>query len=134
VNPDVLPPVFIVEDNDTDRKLIRVMLELEGRPVRAFASAEAALAAAETVTPHLWLVDIDLPGMSGLALTERLRASVRFKNAPILAMSSTAGSDAATRASAAGCNGFLRKPVDVASFPATVARWAKAPAAPDRGD
>lgn len=125
-----LPLVFVVEDNDTDRKLIRVMVELEGYAVSTAASAEEALAAAETLTPRLWLVDIDLPGISGLALTGRLRASARFRTTPIVAMSSTAGSDAAARAAAAGCDGFLRKPVDVASFPATLARWA---AAPNRG-
>jgi CheY-like chemotaxis protein len=116
------PPVLVVEDNPTDLKLVRVLLELEGYTVTTAGSAEEALALLGHLRPLMLLVDIDLPGMSGLDLTSRLRAAPARSTLPILAMSSTAGSDAPGLAAAAGCDGFLVKPIDVGRFPAAIAR------------
>jgi CheY-like chemotaxis protein len=118
--------VLVVEDNPQDRKLLRLLLELERCEVREAGSAEEALSLlgspAERL-PCLLLLDIDLPGISGLELARRLRADARTRALGILAVSSTAGRDAAVRADAAGCDGFLPKPLNVAAFPAAVARW-----------
>ncbi len=126
VNPNPGPAVLLVEDNLTDRKLVRILLEMEGCAVRTAGSAEEALRLLGGFRPSLLLVDIDLPGISGLELARRLRADPAWGGMPIFAMSSTAGADAPARAAAAGCSEFMAKPVDVRAFSAAIARLIRA--------
>lgn len=116
------PTVLVVDDNPTDGKLARILLSLGGCEVRLVGSAEEALGVLAKAPPDLLLVDIDLPGMSGLELARRLRAAAPPRALPIVVMSSTAGSAAGALARSAGCDAFLAKPLDPDALQATLAR------------
>jgi CheY-like chemotaxis protein len=72
-------------------------------------------------------MDVQLPGMNGLELTRRIRASERLRHLPILALTAYAMPGDRDEAIAAGCSGFLAKPVDMTSLPTAVASLLAAP-------
>jgi CheY-like chemotaxis protein len=107
-------PILVVDDNAQNLKLARVMLTTEGYDVRTAADAEEALAVLRTVTPRLILMDLQLPGMDGLALTRRIKADPARRDISIVAVTAYAMKGDDTRAFAAGCDGYVSKPIDVA--------------------
>jgi CheY-like chemotaxis protein len=115
--------ILIVEDNPLNLKLAVVVLELAGYVVRTAVDAAAAVVALETFRPHLILMDMHLPGMSGLELTRRLRAAPETRDVPIVALTAAAMRGDEERAHAAGCDGYLTKPIDVATFAESVASY-----------
>jgi CheY-like chemotaxis protein len=119
--------ILVVDDNPTNSKLARLMLQAEGYEVRTAADAEGALSLLGEYEPHLVLMDVQLPGMNGLELTRRIRASERLRHLPILALTAYAMPGDRDEAIAAGCSGFLAKPVDMTSLPTAVASLLAAP-------
>lgn len=113
--------ILVVDDNPTNSKLARLMLQAEGYDVRTAPDAERALALLDEYEPRLVLMDIQLPGMNGLELTRRIKSSERFRNLRILALTAYAMAGDEARALAAGCDGFLAKPVDMTTLPGAVA-------------
>jgi CheY-like chemotaxis protein len=103
-------------------KLLGFILEAKGYQVRAAADAEEALALLETFRPRLILMDIQLPGMDGLELTRRLKAAPATRDIVILAVTAQAMKGDEERALAAGCDGYIAKPVDTRALPEVVAR------------
>ncbi len=112
--------VLIVEDNPDNLLLTQVLLEDEGYEVRAAEDAGQALALLGTCHPNLILMDIQLPGMDGLELTRRLRRDPAFRNVVIVALTAYAMKGDEENARAAGCDGYISKPIDTRSFPAVV--------------
>jgi two-component system, cell cycle response regulator DivK len=108
--------ILIVDDNEASAKLARVVLEHEGYEVRTAASAEEALRALSLRMPWLVLIDIQLPGMDGLELSRRLRADAATKHLVILALTASTTKSDEERARAAGCDGFVAKPMDISSL------------------
>jgi len=106
-------PILIVDDNAQNLKLVRVLLASEGYHVRTAVDAEDALAQLETFTPRLILMDLQLPGMDGLELTRRLKADPVRKTIGILAITAYAMKGDEVKALAAGCDGYLAKPIDI---------------------
>lgn len=121
---DARPILFVIEDCPVNRKFVTVLLRTEGYDVRGFPSAEAAMPSFAGDLPRAVILDLDLPGMSGLDLAQRLRGDTRTRRLPILAVSANDGPGSAARARAAGCDGFVAKPLDLKTFPAVVARCA----------
>jgi CheY-like chemotaxis protein len=115
--------ILIVDDNAANLKLARVLLEGEGYTVTTACDAEQALEVLATGRPDLILMDIQLPGMDGLELTRRLRAAPSTARVPIVALSAYAMKGDEEKALAAGCNGYITKPIDPLTFPAQVARY-----------
>lgn len=115
--------ILIVDDHPTNLKLARVLLTAEGYVVRTANDAEEARAALETFLPALILMDIQLPGMDGLELTRRLRADPRFQSIPIVALTAYAMKGDEDKARAAGCDGYITKPLDPLSLPQTIAAY-----------
>jgi CheY-like chemotaxis protein len=113
--------VLIVDDNAANAKLVRVLLEREGYVVQTAADAEDALRVLSTLQPNLILMDVQLPGMDGLDLTRRLRADVANKDIVILALTASATKSDEAKALAAGCDGYVAKPIDVGSLPGVIA-------------
>jgi two-component system, cell cycle response regulator DivK len=113
--------ILIVDDNVANLKLARVLLQGEGYEVRTAADAEEALRILQTFTPRLILMDIQLPGMDGLALTRQLKADAATKNIVILALTAYAMKGDEDKARAAGCDGYIAKPIDVGSLPGVIA-------------
>jgi CheY-like chemotaxis protein len=115
--------ILIVDDNPMNLKLIRVLLSGEGYDVRVAGDATEALAVLKAFTPKLILMDIQLPGIDGLELTRRLKASSATRDVIILALTAYAMKGDAERMVQAGCDGYIAKPIDTREFPGTLARY-----------
>ncbi|UNK50759.1 ATP-binding protein [Lysobacter sp. S4-A87] len=101
--------LLLVEDDPTVAEVISGLLRAQGHRVTHAAHGLSALAEAATASFDAALLDLDLPGMDGLALAEQLRAQGFSR--PLLAITARADADAEPQATAAGFHGFLRKPV-----------------------
>jgi len=115
--------ILVVEDNPLNLKLVKAVLTRSGYDVRGAADAAAALVALETFHPQLILMDLHLPGASGLELTQTLRASAATREIVIVALTAAAMKGDDARVLAAGCDGYLTKPIDIATFPGTIAGY-----------
>jgi two-component system cell cycle response regulator DivK len=113
-------PVLIVDDNPANLKLLRVLLAAESYEVRTANSSEDALAVLESFRPRLILTDIELPGIDGLDLTRRLKSNPATREIIVLAITAYAMAGDEEKALRAGCSGYVTKPVDTRTLPATV--------------
>lgn len=113
--------ILIVEDNPTNAKLARVLLQSEGYVVRTAGDAEEALRVLGEFTPRLILMDIQLPGIDGLELTRRLKASAEHQAIIIVALTAYAMKGDEEKARAAGCDAYITKPLDPDGFLKTLA-------------
>jgi CheY-like chemotaxis protein len=118
-------PILIVDDNITNLKLAKVLLIKEGYEVRPAVDAEDALKILETFKPRLILMDIQLPGMDGLELTRRLKAAPDTKDIVIVALTAYAMKGDEEKARAAGCDGYITKPIDTQALPGLIAGYLK---------
>jgi two-component system, cell cycle response regulator DivK len=114
--------ILIVDDHPTNLKLARVLLAAEGYEVRTAEDAAQALAVLQNFHPRLILMDIQLPGMDGLALTRRLKADPATRDILIIALTAYAMKGDDERAMAAGCDGYVPKPIDTRTLPAVLAQ------------
>ena len=115
--------ILIVDDNAMNLKLARVLLRNEGYDVRTAGDAAEALGVLVDFRPHLILMDIQLPGMDGLTLTRMLKARPDYRKTIIVALTAYAMKGDEDRLLAAGCDGYVSKPIDTRTFPETVARY-----------
>jgi CheY-like chemotaxis protein len=115
--------ILIVDDQPVNLKLLSVLLTREGYEVRTAISAEEALTTLETFKPRLILLDVCLPGMDGLEFTQKLKADSRWRDIVILVITAQAMRGDEAKAWAAGCDGFLTKPIDTRTLPGVVARF-----------
>jgi CheY-like chemotaxis protein len=112
--------ILIVDDNTQNLKLARVVLANEGFDVHTASNAEDALQLLRTVTPRLILMDIQLPGMDGLELTRQLKADPATRAVCVIALTAYAMKGDDEKAFAAGCDGYITKPIDVERLPVLV--------------
>src|SRR3984957_19897411 len=112
--------ILIVDDNQMNVKLIRLLLFTEGYQVRSALSAGEALEALCSFLPDAVLMDIQLPGINGLQLTRLLRQDWRTRAIPIVAVSANAMKHNIQEAYAAGCDGYITKPIDTRTFVASL--------------
>jgi CheY-like chemotaxis protein len=101
--------ILLVEDDPTVAEVIASLLRARGHHVTHAAHGLAALAQTAADVFDVGLLDLDLPGLDGLALARQLRTQAF--NAPLVAVTARADAEAETLARAAGFDGFLRKPV-----------------------
>lgn len=120
-------PILIVDDNPANLKLARVMLAAEGYEVRVAVDAEDAQAVLAHFHPRLILMDLQLPGMDGLTLTRRLKADPATRGVIVLALTAYAMKGDEEKALAAGCDGYVSKPIDTRTLPLLIARFLGAP-------
>lgn len=113
--------ILIVDDNAQNLKLARVILVAAGYEVRTAADAEEAIETLSTFVPRLILMDLQLPGMDGLELTRRLKADPERSAIVILALTAYAMKGDEDKARAAGCDGYITKPIDTDALPRLVA-------------
>lgn len=116
------PPILVVDDNAANLKLARVILQREGYLVRTAVDAEEALELLRSWRPALILMDIQLPGLDGLELTRRLKADPGYRDIIIVALTAFAMPNDQERALAAGCDGYLSKPIDIDTLVVAVSR------------
>jgi CheY-like chemotaxis protein len=112
--------VLIVDDNTQNLKLARLVLASEGFDVLTAANAEEALRLLQTVTPRLILMDVQLPGIDGLELTRRLKANPATRAIRVIALTAYAMKGDDEKAFAAGCDGYITKPIDIERLAAVV--------------
>jgi CheY-like chemotaxis protein len=113
--------ILVVDDNPANAALVTFLLQTNGYDVRSAADAAAALAAVEEFSPRLILMDVQLPGMDGLALTRRLKGDIKTKGIVIVALTAYAMKGDDQRARAAGCDAYVSKPIDTRALPGLVA-------------
>ena len=115
--------VLIVEDNEKNLKLARDLLQFAGLQTLEATSAEDGIAVAQRERPTLVLMDIQLPGMDGIAALRALRGDERTASIPVVALTASVMKSDRERFDAAGFDGFMQKPVDVRTFASDVRRF-----------
>ena len=109
--------ILVIDDTPVNLKLTRILLVNEGYTVRTANDAEEALAILEQFHPDLMLVDIQLPGMDGLELTRRIKANPDTGDIVVVALTAFAMKGDEELAMAAGCDGYVTKPIDTRNLP-----------------
>jgi CheY-like chemotaxis protein len=117
--------ILVVDDNPANAALVIFLLEDSGYDVRSAADADEALAIVERFHPRLIMMDLQLPGMDGLALTRRLKAGPETRDIVIVALTAYAMKGDAERAREAGCDDYITKPIDTRTLPGVIAQHLK---------
>ncbi len=115
--------ILVVDDYEDKLKLIRVVLSKEGYEVRTAIDAEDALRSLGEFHPGLILMDIQMPGMDGLELTRLLKADNKTHDLPIVALTAYSMKGDQERFMAAGCDGYIPKPISIPTFASEVRRY-----------
>ena len=115
--------VLIVEDNELSMRLFCALIESQGYDVLRARDATEALALARQHRPHLIIMDVQLPEVSGLVAAKWIKEDVDLKAIPIVAVTAMLGQEKAS--SEAGCEAHVLKPISVVSFLKTVERLLK---------
>lgn len=108
--------VLIVEDNAANLKLAKFLLESAGHTVLIATDAEAGLTVARDEQPDLILMDIQLPGMDGLEAIALLKGDDATRGIPVIALTALAMKGDEERIRAAGCDGYIAKPMRYQEF------------------
>lgn len=108
--------ILVVEDNETNFYLIQFILEKRGYEVVEAREGIAGVELAIEKKPDLIIMDIQLPDINGLEATKRIRASEENGGIPIVALTSYAMLGDREKALAAGCTGYIEKPIDPETF------------------
>ncbi len=119
--------VLIVEDNEKNLKLVRDVLQVKGYETIEATTGEAGLALAASRRPDLVLMDIQLPGMSGIEALAALRADAATAHIPVIAVTASVMQQDRKIIMEAGFDAYLGKPLDLKEFLATVKRTLEAP-------
>jgi two-component system, cell cycle response regulator DivK len=112
--------VLVVEDNTANMTLAVFLLESAGHTVLSASDAEAGLTLARDEQPNLILMDIQLPGMDGLEATALLKRDDATRAIPVIALTALAMKGDEERIRAAGCDGYIAKPMRYQEFLATI--------------
>jgi two-component system cell cycle response regulator DivK len=115
--------ILIVDDNPLNLKLTRLLLIGAGYQVRTAGDAAEALDLIGPARPDLILMDIQLPDIDGLELTRRLKADPATRDIVVLALTAYAMLGDEDKARAAGCDGYIAKPIDTRTLPGTIAGY-----------
>jgi two-component system cell cycle response regulator DivK len=119
--------ILVVDDNLANATLLTFLLSQEGYDTRAAADAAEALTLVTEFKPRLIMMDLQLPGMDGLALTRVLKADPERRDIIIVALTAYAMKGDEERARGAGCDAYVSKPIDTRTLPALVAELLAVP-------
>jgi len=117
--------VMVVEDNEKNRKLVRVVLKAKGYNIIEAATGEEALNLLKNQKPDIILMDIQLPGIDGLTLIKQIKASVITKDIPIIAVTAYAMKGDEQKILDTGCNAYVSKPINTQELPLIVEKYIK---------
>jgi two-component system cell cycle response regulator DivK len=112
--------ILVVEDNPLNLKLVRDVLQFAGYDVIEAQSGEEGLRVAEEDSPDLVLMDLQLPGIDGTETLRRLRQGSLGRDVPIVAVTAFAMAEDRERATLAGFDGFVEKPISVRELPGQI--------------
>ena len=119
--------ILVVEDNPLNMELTTDILGAAGYVVLQAENAERGIALARAESPALILMDVRLPGMDGLLATEILKGEVETRQIPVVALTAHAMKGDEDKALAAGCEGYITKPIDSRALPGEVAGFLRSP-------
>ena len=114
--------IIIVEDQPDNLNLLATLLTIKGHQVIGLANGDRLTEVVQTQAPDLVLLDIQLPGRDGYELLEELKGLPQ-RSWKVVALTAHALPEDRTRATAAGFDGYITKPIDVRNFPAEVAQY-----------
>ena len=117
------PVVLYIEDNADNRMLVKRVLMAEDFVVIECADGQAGLTWASEHTPALILMDINLPEIDGYAVTAKLRDLPHLARVPIIALTANVMKGDREKTLAAGCDGYIQKPIDVDLLPRQILRF-----------
>ena len=115
--------ILYIEDNFDNRLLVRRVLEAEGYRVVDAEDGLAGMDFVQSETPDLVLMDINLPELDGYEVTKRLKQSPSMANVPVIAMTANVMKGDREKTFAAGCDGYIPKPIDIDSLPNQIAKF-----------
>ncbi len=105
--------ILVIEDNKLNMKLMRGIFQLGEYQIIEALDAETGIRLAREHHPFLILMDIQLPGMDGLAATQLIKSNPELKDIPVVALTGFAMQGDEEKALASGCDGYITKPIDV---------------------
>ncbi len=117
------PKVLVIEDNEQNLYMVTFILEAHGYEVVPARSGREGIELASQIAPVLILLDIQLPEMDGYAVARELKGDPATKSVPIVAVTSYAMVGDREQILAAGCEGYIEKPIDPDTFVADVAQY-----------
>jgi two-component system cell cycle response regulator DivK len=115
--------ILIVEDNDLNLKLFRDLLGANGYETYETKEGIEAISLTRNVQPDLIIMDIQLPEISGLDITRKIKADSDICHVPIIAVTAFAMKDDEDKILAAGCEAYLSKPIAIDDFLKTIRRF-----------
>ncbi|MEK7787613.1 MAG: response regulator [Chloroflexota bacterium] len=115
--------ILYIEDNLENRTLAQRILMASGYEVVVAASGAEGLALAARERPTLILVDINMPEIDGYTVTSQLREMPHLARVPIIALTANVMRGDREKTLAAGCDGYIQKPIDIDLFPQQLARF-----------
>lgn len=115
------PRILYIEDNADNRMLVKRVLEAEGYTLVAAADAHEGLRLALLEQPDLILMDINLPEVDGYTITARIKSTPGMEAVKVVALTANVMKGDREKTLAAGCDGYIQKPIDVDAFPQQIA-------------
>ena len=115
--------ILVIEDNEKNRYLTTFILEKRGYQVFQAEDGQAGIALAHQIKPDLILLDIQLPVMDGYAVARELRQNGELREVPIVAVTSYAMVGDREQVLAAGCVGYIEKPINPSTFIAEIEQY-----------
>ena len=115
--------ILIVDDHPGNLKLLSFLLDSKGYDVRTASDGPEAWQVLREFEPQLILMDLQLPGVDGFELTRQLKAHPRYGQIVIVAVTASAMKGDEQKALAAGCDGYITKPIDTKTTAATIALY-----------
>jgi CheY-like chemotaxis protein len=117
--------ILVIEDNKLNMKLVNGLVKIGKYRMLEAEDAESGIELIREQRPDLVLMDIQLPGMDGLTATKIIKEDSDLKDIPIVALTSYAMQGDEEKALAAGCTGYITKPIDTRKFLETVSKYLK---------
>jgi len=121
--PEDTQTILYVEDNLDNRILVKRILEAAGYRFLGADNAVDGIDLARQQFPDLILVDINMPEIDGLTMTQELKADVEFDKTPIIAITANVMRGDRERTLTAGCDDYIQKPIDVDHLPRQIAQF-----------
>jgi two-component system cell cycle response regulator DivK len=115
--------ILYIEDNRENRLLVRRVLEAEGYHVLEAADAQSGFEQAVARRPDLILIDINLPVVDGYTTTARIKSTPGLESVKVVALTANVMRGDREKTLAAGCDGYIQKPIDVDQLPRQIARF-----------
>ncbi len=115
--PGTKPRILYIEDNADNRMLVKRVLEAEGFEIVSARDAHEGLRMAIVEQPDLILMDINLPEVDGYTITARIKATPGLEAVKVIALTANVMKGDREKTLAAGCDGYIQKPIDVDTFP-----------------